>query len=263
MTHPPLILLTNDDGVDSPGLRALAAALLDVAELVIVAPKQQQSGAGRGLLGLSEVVHEQPLDLGQVRIIAFALESSPAQAVRFGLMRLTPRRPQLVISGINYGENLGTGITVSGTVGAALEAAASDIPSLAVSLEADREHQLSRSPEVDFSAAAHFAQRFARIMLRDRLPGVDVLKIDIPRGATSTTPWRLTRVSRQRYIHPAADGIDYEIRIDAQNLEPDSDVYAVRVDKMVSVSPLSIDLTASVDFHRLQESIASLGREGS
>ena len=111
-----------------------------------------------------------------------------------------PRWPDLVVSGINYGENLGTGITASGTVGAALEAAALGIPALAVSLQTHPDDYYSYSREVNFSPARHFTTLFARILLDRRLPlDVDLLKIDIPDGATLETPWEMTRLSRHRY----------------------------------------------------------------
>ncbi|MDQ7029597.1 MAG: 5'/3'-nucleotidase SurE [Ardenticatenia bacterium] len=149
---------------------------------------------------------------------------------------------------------MGVNITVSGTIGAAIEGATFGVPGLAVSLEVDPKYHLSHSEDVDFSVAAHFSRHFVHLMLAAHLPrDVDILKLDIPADATPTTPWRLTRLSRQRTIHSAVrvkngrkylDG--YYRAFDADSLEPDSDVYALAVERVVSLTPLSIDLTSRV-----------------
>ncbi len=217
-----------------------------------MAPRGQRSGWGRGLVGVEVSAEEEDLSIVAPSARAYALESSPAWAVRYAIVRLADRRPGLVISGINYGENLGTAISVSGTVGAAMEGAAHGIPSLAVSLETEQRFHLSHSSEVDFSVAARFARRTAAGLLREGLPpGVDLLKVDVPRWATQDTGWRLTRASRQRYFWPTED-LGYEVRIDRQSLEPDSDIQAVTVDGVISVTPLTLDLTAELDLASLE-----------
>lgn len=259
----PLILLTNDDGFNSPGLKAAAEALVDLGELIIVAPKEQQTGMGRSLLPQCDgSLHREEFEVKGQPIPAFSLLGSPAQAVLHGALEVCPRLPDLVVAGINCGENLGTVITLSGTIGAALEAANLGIPALAVSLEMPKEYHMAFYPQADFTAAIHFTRLFARAMLgMPRLHDVDVLKVDIPRGATPEVPWRITRLSRQRYHYPKPRPrrsledkapMDYEVRFDLATLEPDSDVYAVVVERVVSVTPLSLDFTSRVDFHKLQ-----------
>lgn len=247
MKEEPLILITNDDGIHSPGLLALAQELGDLGELLVVAPRSQRSGWGRGLAGIDATAEEEDLEIAVPSVRAYALESSPAWAVRYALVRLTDRRPGLVISGINYGENLGTAISVSGTVGAAMEGAAYGSPSMAVSLETEKRFHLSHSSEIDFSVAARFARRLAGGLLSSGLPsGVEFIKVDVPRTATPDTDWRLTRASRQRYFWPTED-LGYEVRVDRETLEPDSDIWAITVDGVISVTPLTLDLTADVD----------------
>ncbi|MFQ5944767.1 MAG: 5'/3'-nucleotidase SurE [Anaerolineae bacterium] len=256
MKDQPLILVTNDDGIYSPGLLALAQDLGELGELLIVAPRSQRSGWGRGLAGIEGSAEEEELGISLPSARAYALESSPAWAVRYAIVRLADRRPVLVISGINYGENLGTAISVSGTVGAAMEGAAHGIPSLAVSLETEQRYHLSHSTEVDFSVAARFARRMASGLVREGLPsGVDLLKVDVPRRATRDTGWRMTRASRQRYFWPTED-LGYEARVDLESLEPDSDIQAVTVDGVISVTPLTLDLTADVDLVSLESLLA-------
>lgn len=260
----PLILVTNDDGIHSPGLLAAAEAVHDLGEILVVAPKHQQTGAGRSTFAFNNVpVQEEHITVGEHKVAAFSIEGTPAQAVLYALLEAAPRKLSLAISGINYGENLGTAITASGTVGAALEAADFGIPSLAISLETAKEYHYSLSHDMDFTAAAFFTRIFARCLLSVELPpDVDVLKIDVPEGATEKTPWRPTRVSRQRYFHPLksshpgsteASTIDYEVRVDFDALEPDSDIFALVKDRVVSVSPLTLDLSSRVDLRHLTQ----------
>jgi 5'-nucleotidase len=129
-----------------------------------------------------------------------------------------------------------------------------------------KEHQRGEV-EIDFSTAAYFTGRFAQLMLHsEEFPDVDVLKIDVPSDATRETPWRLTRLSRSQYYVPLSPArqhfdesvrVDFEIRFDEDKLEPDSDVYAVRVAREVSVTPLSLDMTARVDFGDLENRLRS------
>ena len=159
----PLILLTNDDGMRSPGLLAAVEAVADLGDLMIVAPAEQQTGMGRGIPPPSsaEILVEQMTVAGR-DVPAYGLFASPALCTLYGMLALAPRRPDLVISGINYGENLGTAVTASGTVGAALQAAELGIPALAVSLETDQAYHFHHGEDVAWDAAAHFTRFFAR-----------------------------------------------------------------------------------------------------
>ena len=133
----------------------------------------------------------------------YAVSGSPAQAVLHGVLEIMPEKPALVVSGINYGENVGLGVTISGTVGAAMEAASLGIPALAISLEAGTEYHFSYSKEIDFSAAAHFTAFFGRMLLEKKMPDdVQLLKVDVPSDATVDTAWQVTRVARQAYYEP-------------------------------------------------------------
>ncbi|MBN1178114.1 MAG: 5'/3'-nucleotidase SurE [Anaerolineae bacterium] len=250
----PLILVTNDDGIHSHGLRAAARAAMSLGQALVVAPCEQWSGAGRSFPRDSTgAIGTHRLTVGQETIDAFCVDASPAQVVLHALLKLAPRRPDLIVVGINYGENLGADITISGTVGAALQGATFHIPALAVSLQTPKETHANPSDDVDFSTAIHFTRYFSQRLLAARLPfDADVLKIDVPCDATPETPWRLTRVSRQTYYyavlpHHQAGPMDYRPRDDTDALEHDSDIYAFVVDRVVSVSPLSIDLTTRAD----------------
>jgi 5'-nucleotidase len=263
----PLILITNDDGLCSPGLLAAVAAVQPLGDVLVVAPRQQQSSASRSMPASSTGrIFQEMIEVNGENIAAYAVEGTPAQAVQHAILELTPRLPDLAVSGINYGENLGSSITTSGTLGAALEAAAFGAMALAASLGTEKHHHLSHSADVDFCAAAHFTAHFARLMLHGELPAdVDILKLDVPATATIETPWRLTFVSRQRYFNliPTRSGLlssisplDYEKNPDVDKSERGSDIYAFAVDELVSVSPISLDLTSRVELSRLNEALS-------
>ncbi len=260
----PLILVTNDDGVRSPGLLAAAQALIPLGQVVIVAPRQQSSGAGRSLPVTSDgLITPMDVRLNGHRLSAYAVGGSPAQAVLHAVLEILDTPPDLVVSGINYGENLGTGITVSGTIGAAFEAAALGFRALAVSLETPKEYHLSHSDAVDFSAAAHFTHYFAQRLLQDGTlpPDVDVIKVDVPADATPATPWRLCRQAHKRYYRPLRPRrkswdepgtVGYAPGDPPETFPPDTDVYVLRVERQVAVTPLSLDCTSRVAFPELE-----------
>ena len=259
----PQILLTNDDGILSPGLWAAAEALSALGYVNVVAPREQWSGAGRSLPNTSDgIITPQIVTVNNQDWTVYSVGGTPAQSVLHAVYEILPEKPRLVVSGINYGENIGLGVTISGTVGAALEGAALGIPALAISLETKMEHHLSYSTEVDFSTAAHFTTYFGRMLLEEKMPfDVDLLKVDVPSDATPATPWRLTRLSRMLYFEsvPAERAsldmpghMGYKMA-DGFHLDPpDTDVYALRVLRQVAVTPMSLDMTSRVDFEELR-----------
>jgi 5'-nucleotidase len=270
----PLILFTNDDGIESPGLWRVAEAFADLGDILVVAPREQQSGMGRSMPVASEGrIYRRELSMNGHPYKAYAVDGTPAQAVQHGVLELADRLPALVVSGINYGENTGNGVTISGTVGAALEAASLGIPAIAVSQQTPKDLHLSYSPEVDFSVAACFTRRFGEWLIQHphRPDDVDVLKIDVPWGATMETPWRVTRLSRRRVYWPTRPErialsdigrIGYHLDTDAGKAEPDSDVYVVMHAHEVSVTPISLDMTSRTDLFRLRQILAGEARYG-
>jgi len=258
------ILLTNDDGIQSPGLWAAAQALSRVGYVTVAAPRDQSTATGRSLpLSSDGTIVPHRMFIGDQEWTVYAVGGSPAQVVLHSVLEIMDGYPDLVVSGINYGENVGHSITHSGTVGAALEAASLGIPALAVSLQvSDPADWISHSPEVDFSTAAHFAQYFASLALKQKLPpDIDVLKIDVPSDAVEDTPWRITRIARHRYYFPVAQRkgpleekgyIGVYRKIAPQELDPRSDLYTLLYDRMVSVTPLSLDMTSRVDLDDLE-----------
>ncbi len=258
------ILLTNDDGIRSPGLWAAAEALSNLGFVTVAAPREQASGTGRSMPPDSDGIlrEERVTLLGQTWKV-YAVGGTPAQAVQHGALELMPRPPDLIVAGINYGENVSTSITISGTVGAALEGAALGVPSMALSLETGREHHLSYSQEIDFSVAAYFGQYFAQLLLHgERVGDVDVLKIDVPSSATRETGWKITHLSRAKYYEPIMPKrsrldepgtTDYDMTMDVTEFEVGSDAHALRVERKVSVTPLSLDLTSRVNLQDYEQ----------
>ena len=254
----PQILLTNDDSINSPGLWAAAEALAPLGFVHVVAPRVQQTSMGRALPRESDgIIEARTMTVNGKEWQVYAVGGSPAQAFLHGYYEVLGFKPDLVVSGINYGENVASGITISGTVGAALEAATLGISALAVSLETPVSQHFNLSPDVDFSVAGYFTRYFAEKLLRTAMPfDVGVLKVDVPNDATPETPWVVTRQSRERYFYavPAdpdkAQGsrkLTYEVRLDQNEPEADSDLHVVKIDRKVSVTPLSFDLTARVN----------------
>jgi len=257
----PLIVLTNDDGVNSPGLIAAARALAPLGWVLVAAPREQQTSAGRSMPASADGAIDALRKLiNGDHWEVYAVGGSPAQAVQRALLVLSDRRPDLLVAGINYGENVGSGVTISGTVGAALEAASFGVPALAVSLEMDVHYHLSHSHKVDFTAAMHFTRFFAeRLLTLSRPHDVDVLKVDVPGNADSQTEWRVTRQSRQNYWTPInpdeGNRLQYRQEIDFNTLEQDSDIYAIASAGVVSVTPVSLDLTARVSLTDFEQQL--------
>ncbi|MEN8242285.1 MAG: 5'/3'-nucleotidase SurE [Chloroflexota bacterium] len=260
------ILLTNDDGIESPGLWAAAEALSEIGYVWVTAPRDQASSTGRSMPHSSDgLITEQQMVVNGTEWTVYAVGGTPAQTVQHAVIEIIGKKPDLVVSGINYGLNLGTGITISGTVGAAMEAASFGVPALAVSLETAKEHHLTYSTEIDFSCAARFTKVFAQKMLTGQFdPRVQVLKIEVPKGAGANTQWMLTRLALERYYYPVAPtreswdipgSVGYNMVDDLSGFTPGSDTYTVLVDKKVAVTPISLDMTANVAFKELEDQL--------
>jgi 5'-nucleotidase len=256
------ILLTNDDGIQSPGLWAAANVLSKIGYVTVAAPRDQASSTGRSLPITSDGrITCTRLKIGDQEWSAYAVGGTPAQAVLHGVLEIIGDKPDLVVSGINYGENLSEGITISGTVGAAMEGASLGIPSMAVSLQLLDDSFYTYSDTVDFSTAAHFTYYFARRLIERRLlDDVNLIKVDVPSHATPHTPWRLTRQATNQYFKPVITRtglledpgpLGYELKVRKEEIPPDTDIYALLYEKVVSVTPLSLDMTARASFPEL------------
>lgn len=263
------ILLTNDDSIKSPGLWAAAEALSTLGFVTIVAPREQASGMGRSMPSTSDgKITTTELHIGEQVWEVYAVGGTPTQTVQHAILEIMDVKPDLVVSGINYGENLASDLTSSGTFGAALEAASLGIPALATSLQLKNvvEDYLSHSTDFDFSAAAHFTRLVANFMLNQPLPDdLNLMNLVIPHDATLNTPVRITRQSKKRYFIPYSkrDSQTWDensklagfTTVAEDDIDPGTDVHAMVVDKVVSVTPLSLDMTARVSLPALDKDL--------
>ncbi len=235
------ILLTNDDGIFAPGLAALERALKSLGDVSVVAPSTEQSGVGHAITFLTPLTAKEVFDGDRRR--GWAVDGSPADAVKLGITEFCPTRPDLVVSGVNAGLNAGINVLYSGTVAAAIEGAFFGITSLAVSLEWD-EH-------ANFDRAAEIGLDVIRGLLARRPAAGSLFNINIPtRALAGPVDLRVVPMSVARY------GEAFERRVDprgrayywATNEPPpppsphESDVTALAAGK-VTLTPLDYDLT--------------------
>ena len=171
MPKQPIILVTNDDGIHSPGLKTLAEALEGVGKLYVIAPDRERSAAGHSL-----TLHK-PLRATVLAPDWYVVDGTPTDCVTLGVMGMLKEKPQLVVSGINLGANLGDDITYSGTVSAAVEATLLGIPAFAVSAV--------ESARQDLDVAAVFAGRLAQLVLKQGLPRDTLLNVNVQIGRAS------------------------------------------------------------------------------
>jgi len=257
--NKPHILLTNDDGIRSPGLWAAASELSKIGYVTVAAPREQSSAMGRSLPSTSDgIIHKEQIQVNGQDWSVYAVGGSPAQAVLHGVLEILPHKPDLVVSGINYGENVGLGVTISGTVGAAMEAAAMGIPALAISLQTETQYHLSHSEDIDFSTAGYFTAYFARLLLEKKFPQeVDLIKVEVPSHATPETGWEVGGLSHSRYYDPVPaqrnsweepGPIWYKHSDDIDQDPEGTDAHILRTKKMVAVTPLNLDMTARINF---------------
>lgn len=263
----PLILVTNDDGINSPGLLAAVEVARRLGDVLVAAPTTQQTAMGRSLTGSrDDFFHaiDLPLVPSSHAVTARHINASPALTVRHALAVLcSDRRPDLVISGINYGENLGNNVTMSGTVGAALQAAAEGIPALAVSRQTEIAHHFAYG-DLDWTDAirvtAGWAQRVLDHTRNARRPfdllGFEVLKIDVPDPCPPGTEERITRPAAAPYFLsrisvPEADtpisAAETFVNPDRSELIPEDDIYAITVDRVASITPLQLSNGAPIE----------------
>ena len=175
-------LISNDDGVNASGIFSAKKAVEDLCETIIVAPETQQSGIGHALTLYEPLrVKERILKDGS---LAYGVTGTPTDAVTIGLFQILEEKPDLMISGINTGFNLGQAeLTTSGTVGAAIEAASFGIPTIAISQEVTRDDIKFENGEndVDFKHAEKMLNKLAKIVLKKGMPeGIDLLNVNIP-----------------------------------------------------------------------------------
>jgi 5'-nucleotidase len=239
------VLLTNDDGISSEGLQALADAFSSNAKVTLVAPESEQSAASHAI-SLSR-----PLRIRKVKPDWYAVDGTPTDCAFLAINHLLKtERPDIVVSGINRGANLGDDVTYSGTVAAAMEGTLLGIPSIAISL-------IKRS-ERDFSHAATFARDLATRFLEKKLPRGTLLNVNVPPGPIRG--YVITKLGKHSYGSEVIEKLDprgrkyYWIGGDEAQHEdvPGSDCNVTIDQGLVSVTPLHLDLTRSAVLDELR-----------
>ena len=252
MSERPRILVSNDDGYQSEGIRALVAAMEELGEVWVVAPEVEQSASSHAIS-----IHR-PLRLREVRPRWYAVDGTPTDCTWLGIHHvLKGRRPSLAVSGINHGPNLADDVTYSGTLAAAMEASIIGVPAIAFSL-AGRGGQ-------DFGPAARFARALAGAALARDLPPHLLLNVNVPPGV-EPDGFVVTRLGKHSYGSDVVEKTDprgrnyYWIGGNEYQHEdiPGSDCNVVLREKRVSVTPLMLDLTDEP----MREALASWPVEG-
>lgn len=237
------LLVTNDDGIHAEGLRALVDALADLGTISVVAPTQERSATAQS------ITLRQPIYCEQIAEREWAVEGTPTDAVILALHRLLPEKPDLVISGINRGGNMGENVYYSGTVGAAVEATINRVPAIAVSVA-------YRGKDFYFRGAARFTRHLAKLILKEGLPDGVLLNVNVPQ------PWdgavRFTHQSQKITRNLLKEGTDPRGRVyywlheqqATEGIDPDTD-YAAVYSGAVSVTPLELDRTHATSLNHL------------
>lgn len=233
----PLILISNDDGVYSEGILSLFKAMKTLGRAVIIAPDREKSAVSHSL-----TLHR-PLRVEKIKNDIFALNGTPTDCITIGVSKVLKKKPDIVVSGINKGGNLGDDITYSGTVSAAIEGTMLGIPSIAVSTVGDKNYR--------FAAAAGHAKKIARIVLKEGVPDDTLLNINVPNLPAGKIKGILfTRQGKRVYDDSIQETYDprgakhYWIGGGTPNWREGSDTDFQAVKKgYVSVTPIHLDLT--------------------
>lgn len=234
---PYRILVSNDDGVRAPGILAVAQALRALGEVTIVAPAENQSGKGHSITIYEPIFRDEVVLAGGLK--ATSLTATPASTVKVALANIVREKPHLVVSGINRGSNLGLSAYVSGTVGAAREAASAGIPAIASSLA---------MPATDYAAAAEATLRVARHVKEHGLPAGVFLNVNVPTGTAQAlkglviTSQAMASGGRESFAeqkHPNGRTLYWNVYEEGGSGPEGSDVWAV-AQGYVSVTPMKV-----------------------
>lgn len=248
------ILITNDDGIHAEGLRALVSAMEGLGTISVVAPSHERSAAAQSL------TLRQPIFWEQIAEREWAVEGTPADSVILALNGLLPERPDLVISGINRGGNLGENVFYSGTVGAAMEAAINRIPGIAMSVA-------HKGTGFRYEHAAKFARELAQLVLAEGLPPGVLLNVNVPliwNGGVRCTrqSQKVTRNVLQEGTDPRGRSFFWLLEQEhIQGLDPESD-YAAIFDGVISMTPLQLDRTHEISLNHLSHWAPKLESKG-
>ncbi len=258
--HKPRILVTNDDGVHSLGLKLLWDAVRPLGRTIIFAPETPKSASGLGI-----TLHK-PLRIKRIKYwgtTVYVTNGTPSDIVYLALNEISPKL-DLVVAGVNVGDNTSVQVILSsGTVGAAAQASLLGIPSIAFSAAVEDAEDFSR-PEY-YNAIMLVARKIASFILEHGMPpGVHVLNVNFPREITSETPVRIARVAPIKFLQRV--NVNYDPRgnkyywlygMMAEPL-PDTDVYAVHVEEAITLSPLQLDLNPRNNYEEINKALQEM-----
>ncbi|MCL0100249.1 5'/3'-nucleotidase SurE [Peptococcaceae bacterium] len=234
-------LVSNDDGIYADGIKALRRALERIGEVTVVAPDRERSASGHGIT-VHRPLRTKIIKYKNSSTLGYAVDGTPADCVKLGLEALLKHPPDLIISGINFGPNLGTDVLYSGTVSAAFEGVINGIPAVAVSL--------NTWVDPDYTYAAEFITEYIPYVLKHKPPLGVMLNINVPHGIKPKGV-RVTRLGSRRYIDVVDQRTDPRGRVyfwmagepeDIDDHDPETDLNAVK-EGYISVTPIQIDIT--------------------
>ena len=247
-------LISNDDGITATGILASKKAVEDLCETYVIAPERQQSGIGHALTLYEPLrINEHILKDGSK---GYGVNGTPTDAVTLALFEIMNEKPDIMISGINTGFNLGQAeLTTSGTLGAAIEAASFSIPSIAISQEVTRDDVKFENGdvEIDFEFAGKMLNKLVKIVLKKGLPeGIDLLNVNIPEKPLSDE-FETVKLGKRMYLPKIDKRMDprnkpyYWIGGDEYTCDlPGSDGYELKKSRKPTITPLKIDLTGDI-----------------
>ncbi|MFN4298764.1 MAG: 5'/3'-nucleotidase SurE [Thermaurantimonas sp.] len=241
----PLILVCNDDGITAPGIRNLIQAVRDIGDVVVVAPDKPQSGMGHAIT-INSTLRCDPIKIDDGPQTEYACSGTPVDCVKLAVSYILPRKPDLIVSGINHGSNSSINVIYSGTMSAAVEGALENIPSIGFSL-------LDYAWEADFSKARRWVRVISKMVLKHGLPKGICLNVNIPK-VINGEDYRGVRICRQ------ADAVweeEIDVRTDPRGRKyywlsgqfvnhdtgTDTDEYALK-NYFISIVPINVDFTA-------------------
>jgi len=243
------ILITNDDGITAPGIMALEQSLAALGEVTLIAPDREMSATSQSI-----TLHT-PIRIHRIDERHWSIGGTPTDSVIMALYQILPQPPDLVVSGINPGGNMGENVDYSGTVGGAMQAVVHGVPSFAISLASRKDH--------DFSTSAAFATQLATRILEEGLePGV-CLNVNVPRGEVRGV--RVTRQSRKISQNLVVEQKDprgrshywFDETVELSDVEPDSDYGAILAHE-ISVTPLQVERTHYPSLNHLSRWLPAL-----
>ena len=246
----PLILVTNDDGINAPGIRTLISVVKNIGDVIVVAPDSPQSGMGHAIT-INSTLHSSRITPKNSEIIEYSCSGTPADCVKLAINELMPRKPDLCVSGINHGSNSSINVIYSGTMSAAIEAGIEGVPAIGFSL-------LDYSWNADFSQSKDFIRNITLNALNNGIPKGVVLNVNIP--AVKKSDVKGVKICRQAKAYWVEEfdkrknplGQEYYWltgKFVNKDQGEDTDEWALK-NNYISIVPVEFDLTAH---HAIQD----------